>query len=480
MSPRTPWRVARASLCALVTLLLGAGLACTLEEPVPPRLSLFFTTTPNPGMPGSEILFDATGLGSSSSSSMIEVRWDWEGDGTWDTPFSTGKRTSHAYPTAGRKKVILEAGLVGGVQDTVQQWVDVREAYWTNEFAAAGLDDAVNALVVYHDRIVAGGGFHQSAAGSELRHVGVWDNGGWLPLGAGFDDEVMALAVYHDSLFAGGRFRRSGADSVNYVACWDGTAWQSRERGFNGPVYALLAAGTGLYAGGEFTKVRGRISGTSYTVNHLAMWSRTQWGAVGGGLDGPVMAMVEELAGGIYVGGCFNVVDLSSPQSQILARNIARYPLSSGGQWSVPGGGLGALGDTVRALALVDGALVAGGRLTGTELHGLATLNGGSWRALGGGVGRGAAGLGIVRALVISEGNLVVAGDFDLAGTTSAAGISIRQNETWVPLGDGLRDGAVRALAIAPQESGVIAGGSFLRAGGGQSRRIAWWWTGRE
>ena len=41
----------------------------------------------------------------------LEVRWDWQGDGTWDTAWTTDKAASHAYPIAGSFTVALAAGL---------------------------------------------------------------------------------------------------------------------------------------------------------------------------------------------------------------------------------------------------------------------------------------------------------------------------------------------------------------------------------
>ena len=41
-------------------------------------------------------------------SALLEVRWDFEDDGTWDTPFSSVKNVSHSFGTAGTKTIRCE------------------------------------------------------------------------------------------------------------------------------------------------------------------------------------------------------------------------------------------------------------------------------------------------------------------------------------------------------------------------------------
>jgi hypothetical protein len=46
--------------------------------------------------------------------SDLEVRWDWDGDGVWDTPFSKIKIATHQYPSAGTKTIHLQVRDKGG------------------------------------------------------------------------------------------------------------------------------------------------------------------------------------------------------------------------------------------------------------------------------------------------------------------------------------------------------------------------------
>ncbi len=68
-----------------------------------------FTVEDDEATPGIEFEFDA---GASSDdqykSTYLEVRWDWEGDGEWDTSFSTDKTEEYYYDSSGTYDVILQ------------------------------------------------------------------------------------------------------------------------------------------------------------------------------------------------------------------------------------------------------------------------------------------------------------------------------------------------------------------------------------
>ncbi|MHB9106850.1 MAG: PKD domain-containing protein [Armatimonadota bacterium] len=83
-----------------------------------------FTISPSSGNTGTTFNVDA---GSSSdaedSASDLQVRWDWENDGTWDTSYSTAKTAAHNYPSPGTYTIKLEvkdtSGLTGVTTRTV-------------------------------------------------------------------------------------------------------------------------------------------------------------------------------------------------------------------------------------------------------------------------------------------------------------------------------------------------------------------------
>lgn len=50
--------------------------------------------------------------------SALEVRWDWEADGTWDTDYSTTKTADLKYASDGTKQILLEVKDTNGQTDT--------------------------------------------------------------------------------------------------------------------------------------------------------------------------------------------------------------------------------------------------------------------------------------------------------------------------------------------------------------------------
>ncbi|MFZ1947441.1 MAG: PKD domain-containing protein, partial [bacterium] len=77
----------------------------------PPRAS--FTVIPTSGTVDTLFHFDASGSSDAQdSASALEVRWDWESDGAWDTEWCTAKTAIWTYVSPGYKTVRL------GVRDT--------------------------------------------------------------------------------------------------------------------------------------------------------------------------------------------------------------------------------------------------------------------------------------------------------------------------------------------------------------------------
>lgn len=68
-----------------------------------------FSINPSSGDISTNFAFDASGSTDNEDNvSILQVRWDFEGDGIWDTNFSTNKTASHVYTSVGSKNPILE------------------------------------------------------------------------------------------------------------------------------------------------------------------------------------------------------------------------------------------------------------------------------------------------------------------------------------------------------------------------------------
>lgn len=87
------------------------------DGPTPPIAD--FTITPEMGT--IEIIFTVdAGICSDYADpvDVLQVRWDWENDGVWDTNFSTSKIATHQYTTEGTKTIKLEVKDTDGLTDS--------------------------------------------------------------------------------------------------------------------------------------------------------------------------------------------------------------------------------------------------------------------------------------------------------------------------------------------------------------------------
>lgn len=73
----------------------------------PPTAS--FTVVPTAGTTQTVFQVDASAsTDRETARAALEVRWDWDDDGVWDTQWSTIKTASHSYQTPGTKTIRLE------------------------------------------------------------------------------------------------------------------------------------------------------------------------------------------------------------------------------------------------------------------------------------------------------------------------------------------------------------------------------------
>ena len=85
-----------------------------------------FTVSPLSGTTGTDFSFDASGCSDNQDApSQLEVRWDWENDGIWDTDFSTRKTATHQYSIEGTKTIWLEVKDTDGLIDSTTQYIIV-------------------------------------------------------------------------------------------------------------------------------------------------------------------------------------------------------------------------------------------------------------------------------------------------------------------------------------------------------------------
>jgi len=100
----------------------------------PPRA--FFSASTTLGDLSTEFVFDA-GISVDDEGSALVVRWDWNGDGTWDTNWSSNMTVVHTYTSIGTYTVKLEIMDSHGNTNTTEMQVVVVEVI--PEFNMLGL-----------------------------------------------------------------------------------------------------------------------------------------------------------------------------------------------------------------------------------------------------------------------------------------------------------------------------------------------------
>ncbi|MBU0528518.1 leucine-rich repeat domain-containing protein [bacterium] len=94
-----------------------------------------FTVSPTLGTTATTFTFDASGSSDNEdATSVLQVRWDWENDGTYDTNYSTTKTATHQYSAVGIYTAKLEVKDSGGLTDTTVVIVTVENTAPTASF----------------------------------------------------------------------------------------------------------------------------------------------------------------------------------------------------------------------------------------------------------------------------------------------------------------------------------------------------------
>ncbi len=88
-----------------------------------------FTISPTSGVTTTTFNFDASASSDNEDAmDVLQVRWDWNNDGTYDTNYNTAKTATHQYTTEGTYTVKLEVKDSEGLTNTNTQTVIVSEA----------------------------------------------------------------------------------------------------------------------------------------------------------------------------------------------------------------------------------------------------------------------------------------------------------------------------------------------------------------
>jgi hypothetical protein len=444
-------RVARA---ALTTLLMTAPAAAQCQP----------SWLPGPGVAGVRgevralLPFDPDGPGPALADVVVAGSFDLAGTvlanriASWRP--STGSWTDLGQGLSGSLATVATDGngvlYAGG--DVIVQGAPCRIAQWDGVAWTAvggGTNGSVQALTVLPNGILVAGGGFTTAGNTAAQRVAAWNGQSWSPLGSGLPGQVRALGCDQNQNVI--------AATQSEVWSWDGSSWSQLGGTFGGTIDCLATAGNGEIAvGGAFLAV----GGTAAT--NVARWNGSSWQALGSGVDDRVLGVRWQPDGSLVATGLFRQA------GSLPAEGIARW---DGTTWSALGTGIpmAAVGNSpltpaVRtALPLTNGDLLVGGQFTvagNTTVANLARFDGSSWSAIGSGSN------GPVRAmLALPDGDLVAAGSFSAIGPGTAADrIARRTAGIWSPLGT-LPNGSITSLAITGTGE-LLAAGRFDLGGG--------------
>lgn len=230
----------------------------------------------------------------------------------------------------------------------------------------------------------------------------------------------------------------------------------------NAPVLALADDGAGgVYLGGEFTG----------DFSYIARWDGQRPRGLGAGMNSRVRALAVDSAGNLYAGGSFTTA------GGVGAHYIARW---DGSAWRPLGAGLD--GDVFALATDAAGNVYVGGGFTtagGGPASNIARWDGTAWYPLGAGTNA-----NVLALAVDSAGNVYAGGAFTQAGGATANYVARWDGATWAPLGSGMQGAAspyVYALVV-DAAGHLVAGGAFTAAGGTAAPGLARWngstWSG--
>jgi hypothetical protein len=430
---------------------------------------------------------------------------------TWD-PDGAG-------PLAPRLVVGGQFTSIGGVAANHIAQFNPESAQW--EPFGSGIATDVGALTVFNGQVVAGclGDNNVGTFDSTVRR---WNGSSWESLSATNTGSVTELAVYNGELYIGGNFMThfvpSSSNDAFYIAKWNSTAnlWEAVElAGFgsqtNTAVSALAVYNGDLYVGGYIKAAT--ITGSALRISHgnAGGWTAITDGTDPGGIydfavfsglliavggfntingvaynniaswDGAFHTYTSGTSGSPYGGTIFTITvynglvigGVFNSASGHFANHVAFLPPGTS-TWLPLGGGTD---DTVYGAVSYGGQLVAVGTFTyadGPANH-IAHWDGYEWGPFGGGSGN------YVLAMTNFNGRLVAGGDFHQSADalTTANSIAGWSGGTVQPFGVGV-DGPVRALKAFKYpgihgSNELVAGGSFIHAGGIAASSIARW-----
>ena len=380
------------------------------------------------------------------------------------------------------------------------------------------------------------GGFFISAGGISTGSLAQWDGSQWSSIDGPCCFGAMDFAA--GKLFVTGGFSQVGGVSMPRVAIWDGSSWTGTAdpSAFRSSGTAIWSNGNDILVGGRFSVI-GTFAPDNYPAegtfaNRIARFDSTtqQWGAIGNGeganLSGEVNA-ITQFDGEVWVAGSFTAAGLTSTASGLARWNgnewspapsdsapcgsIRQFAkadngdllavtscFSSGGvawrgtarfdgsTWSPVGEGLdgsvqGVEVDPETGDIYYTGNFTASGDSPPVVVNRIAQWDGAAWSSVGdgpdNGVSNSSSSFASIGSAAAHNGNVMVEGSFDRAGTIEVDDIALWDGIAWSQPGQSLQNGDFSPFIsqVEGQGTSVFAAGVFNRSGMQSLRNIAEW-----
>lgn len=238
-----------------------------------------------------------------------------------------GSILTTAMATDGTLYIAGDFTTVNGIEaNNIAKW---NGTTWSS--LSSGTNGQVSTIDFNEDGVLFVGGVFTTAGGLNANNIAKWENETWSLLTdatttiSGTNNEVRSIHIEDNGqVYVGGNFDTAGGIAANRIALWNGTNWSALGSGTSGFVQAIESIGNYLYVGGNFA-----IAGDK-TVNRIARYDKNSstWQAMGTGVSGNINAITHS-GPYIYVGGTFDTASDNGSIDKVMS-NIARWSEQSG------------------------------------------------------------------------------------------------------------------------------------------------------
>jgi hypothetical protein len=216
----------------------------------------------------------------------------------------------------------------GSLINNIAVWDSLNWSSFGNNapFSSPG---GVYSILKYNGRIIVGGDF-DSIGSVKVNNIAQWNGIDWEPLGSGFNNAVEDLIIYNNELYACGTFSYSDTNDVRCVAKWDGNHW-SRISNLMGYAITFAIFDGKLIIGGSF------FHNTLHTVQNIVGWDGLSTDTSFGSFNNTVIKL-KSINDTLYATGKFTSISVNTSNYISLYYNQSWHSIGSptgGSNWII-------------------------------------------------------------------------------------------------------------------------------------------------